>query len=223
MTPSILNFFERCVSQSEIEGKEVIEVGSKNVNGSVRSIIEKHDPKNYTGIDIQSGDGVDVIADICDMEVTKQYDVVIATELLEHIKQWRLAVNNIRKLCKHNGLLFVTTRSKGFKYHPYPHDYWRYEVADIANIFRDMKFLVLEPDPLAPGVFMKAVNYDCSNNFLYDLYAVHQHEPQGYSGNVPYLFEKVMKEANIPIDFKEVGGVAFTKKDGKATIVEIKP
>ena len=52
----------------------------------------------------------------------------------------------------------ITTRSPGFRYHAYPHDYWRYTTADMALIFSDFDIELLEEeqDWSQPGVFVKA-------------------------------------------------------------------
>jgi SAM-dependent methyltransferase len=81
------------------------------------------------------------------------FDVVIATELLEHIKDWRVLVSNMKNACKPGGTIIITTRSRGYGYHAAPFDYWRFEVGDIARIFVDCELLSIEEDPSAPGVF----------------------------------------------------------------------
>jgi len=162
---SCIEFGKRVLVREEIEGKRVIEVGSLNINGSLREIIMEFNPNNYTGIDIMSGPGVDVI---CKAENMVEYfgennfDLVISTELLEHTENWRNVVSNIKNVCKPNGIIFITTRSKGFPVHEYPGDFWRYELDDIENIFSDYEILILEKDNSItisninrPGVFLK--------------------------------------------------------------------
>lgn len=60
----------------------VLEFGSRNVNGSVREII--NDPIRYVGVDIAPGDGVDVVADAATVNVPGVFDVVVCCEVFEH-------------------------------------------------------------------------------------------------------------------------------------------
>ena len=83
-------------------------------------------------------------------------DVLISTELIEHVRDWRLVVHNFKQVVKPGGTLLITTRSPGFPYHSYPYDFWRYEPADFRALFADLDIEALEQDPTAPGVFLKA-------------------------------------------------------------------
>jgi len=77
---------------------------------------------------------------------------------MEHVKEWRKVIQNMKEVLKVGGTLFLTTRSKGFPLHSYPHDYWRYEIADMEYIFGDMEIIDLRIDPMKshPGVFIIA-------------------------------------------------------------------
>ena len=145
---------------NEIKGKKIIEVGAGDVNGSLRPIIESWaEPAEYVGIDIEKGPGVDVVCNaetILDVFGIETFDIVISTELLEHVSNWKKVVSNIKNICKKNGIIIITTRSKGFKYHGFPYDFWRYEVEDLKKIFSDCEIITLERDTTAPGVFLKA-------------------------------------------------------------------
>ena len=55
------------------------------------------------------------------------------------------------------GTLVITTRSRNFPFHAYPHDYWRFEVEDFRRIFEGWQIFAIEPDPSAPGVFVSVV------------------------------------------------------------------
>jgi len=146
------------IEKSNIEGKRVLEVGALDVNGSVRPILERFGPAEYIGVDLINGKGVDRICRVEDLVTLfgpSSFDLVVASELLEHVRDWRTAVSNLKNVCKPNGIILITTRSPGFKYHGYPDDYWRYDEDDFLTIFSDFEILRLEGDPAAPGVFFK--------------------------------------------------------------------
>jgi SAM-dependent methyltransferase len=138
----------------------VLEVGSKFVNGSVRPLIERFcRPREYVGVDIETGKYVDVVLPaerLVEHFGPESFDVVISTEVLEHVFDWRSVVNNMKAVLKPGGFIYITTRSRGFPYHAFPHDYWRYEIEDMEKIFGDFEIIALEKDWEAPGVFLKA-------------------------------------------------------------------
>lgn len=147
------------LSFSDITGKRVLEVGSLNVNGSLRSIVEKLNPREYIGVDLTAGTGVDLICSAYDLLSkfgNESFDVVISTELLEHALHWQNVITNFKNVLKPGGIILLTTRSKGFPFHGYPFDFWRFEENDMRYIFSDMQINIIEKDPLAPGVFIKA-------------------------------------------------------------------
>ena len=161
MHQSVMKFLVDMVDESDVRGLEVLEVGSQDVNGSPRSAILPRKPKKYVGVDFAKAKGVDVVLDV--RHLTKKFggekfDVVISTEMLEHAKDWRVAVRQMKAVLKANGLLVVTARGPGFPYHGFPHDYWRYTVGDFEKIFADMQILHLgnDTDRGSPGVFLKA-------------------------------------------------------------------
>lgn len=156
MHESVLNFLREYVKPEEIRNKYVLEVGSLNINGSAREVIEPMGPQEYFGIDMRPGDGVDAIQDICDVRFSRPWDVIICTEMLEHAKYWREAIRGLKaNLSDEYGLLVITTRSPGFPRHEYPGDYWRYTQLDMQMIFADFEIEVLMDDPEAAGVFFK--------------------------------------------------------------------
>ena len=158
-SPACIDFVTRTVTRSEVAGKRVIEVGSRNVNGSARRVIESMHPAEYVGVDIEAAPEVDVICDIeklCEKFDAESFDLVVTTEVLEHVRDWRRAVSNLKRMCRPGGVVIVTTRSYGFAYHGYPFDYWRYELSDMRSLFDDCAVETLETDTRDAGVFMKA-------------------------------------------------------------------
>jgi SAM-dependent methyltransferase len=147
------------LTTGEIRGKRVLEVGSVDVNGNLRPTVEALGPREYVGVDLEPGRGVDIVCraeDILNKFGKESFDAVISTEMLEHIRDWRTVVSNIKNVCRPGGVILLTTRSYGFKYHGFPYDFWRYELSDMKNIFSDFEIQALQGDPEIPGVLMKA-------------------------------------------------------------------
>ncbi len=154
-----LETVKKALAPSDVMGKRVLEVGALDVNGSVRGDIVALGPAEYVGIDIRPGPGVDVICDAGDLVARfgeNAFDIVISTELLEHARDWRRIVSNIKRVTKPDGLLIVSTRSYGVDFHRRPFDYWRYEKDDFTAIFSDVLVEDLKLDPTDPGLLIKA-------------------------------------------------------------------
>jgi SAM-dependent methyltransferase len=147
----------------EVAGKDVLEVGARLVQEpelSSRRMIEALGPRTYVGVDIEAGAGVDEICaaeDLRGRHGDESFDLVVCTEVLEHVEDWRRVVSNLKHVVRPGGVLLVTTRSRGLPYHGFPHDYWRYERDDMCAIFADLEIAALEDDRSAPGVLLKAI------------------------------------------------------------------
>lgn len=173
-----INFGIKNISSDEIKDKKVIEIGASDINGSLKYYFQKYKPESYIGVDIIMGKNVDVICDACnlfDKFEKESFDILISTEVLEHVKDWRSVISNFKNILKPNGFLLLTTRSIGFGFHGYPCDFWRYQEEDFRFIFSDFDIKAIEKDTLAPGVFIKAIK---PKNFIevdllkYELYNI---------------------------------------------------
>lgn len=92
----------------------VLEVGSQDINGSVREFFENCD---YVGIDLFPGKWVDIVVNVNDYAPCSKFDVVISTEALEHDKDWKESLYKMRWLTKRFWLLIVTCANINRKEH----------------------------------------------------------------------------------------------------------
>lgn len=177
MNTNCAKFAISSLSKKEVELRRVLEVGSFDVNGSIRPFVEIFSPGEYIGVDIAAGRGVDIVCDVKDLTDrfgAASFDIVISTELVEHVRDWRTAMHQIKAVCKPGGIILITTRSAGFPYHGHPFDFWRYEPEDMEHIFDDCIVEKLERDP-DRGVFIKArkpenfIENDLSDHKLYSI------------------------------------------------------
>jgi SAM-dependent methyltransferase len=163
MHASAYQFGTTALDPAEVAGKDVIEAGAYDVNGSVRLPVESHRPATYTGTDMQAGPGVDVVCKAEDLPSAfgaESADVLISTEMLEHAEDWQAAMAGMIAVLRPGGVLLLTTRGPGFPRHGYPDDHWRFPVGVMQAIL-DAAALETDrcepdPDPASPGVFVKA-------------------------------------------------------------------
>jgi SAM-dependent methyltransferase len=103
----------------------VIEIGSQDVNGSIRSCCPER--FKYVGVDFVAGKGVDVVLDdpyslpFPDQSV----DVVLSSSCLEHSEMFWLTFLEILRVLKPSGLCYLNVPSNG-SFHRYPVDCWRF-------------------------------------------------------------------------------------------------
>lgn len=64
----------------DVSGKKVIELGSQDVNGSIRPLVDALNPKTFIGVDIEDGPNVDVVCsaeEIFSCFEKESFDVVL--------------------------------------------------------------------------------------------------------------------------------------------------
>ena len=176
MHVGIIVFEIKNLKPDELKGKRILEVGSCDTNGSTRPIMESFNPKEYIGCDIVDGPNVDKICDVANL-INKfgknSFDVVICNDMIEHVRDWKLAIHNLKGVCKEGGFIFISTVMKGFAFHSYPNDFWRYDQYDLQVIFDD--FEVEAVQHISQGVFIKArkpKGFKETNLDQYKLYSI---------------------------------------------------
>jgi SAM-dependent methyltransferase len=107
-------FFSAVVAanRSVITGGRVFEVGSYDVNGSVRDLFSGC--TEYVGVDLHEGPGVDVVAYGHQVNDTDgSYDVALSGECFEHDPHWRDTFANMVRMTRPGGLVAFTCASRG--------------------------------------------------------------------------------------------------------------
>ncbi len=155
--PVVMEFGWKHLTKDEVVGKRVLEVGSYDVNGSLRGQVLALDPADYLGVDMREGPGVDEVCnagELLDRYGPESFDVVISTEMLEHVEDWPLALHNLKGVLRTGGVLLLTTCTPGFPKHDYPGDFWRFTGEDMERIFGDLVVEDLIVDRQQCGVFL---------------------------------------------------------------------
>jgi SAM-dependent methyltransferase len=90
---------------------KVLEIGSLDIEGSVRGLFEECD---YVGIDVGAGKGVDVVCEGQKYDAPDgSFDVVICCEAMEHNPYWAETFRNMIRLCRPGGLVVMTCATIG--------------------------------------------------------------------------------------------------------------
>lgn len=179
-----MKFCANNVSKEDIKNKMVLEVGSFNMNGSFRSTIRRLKPSEYTGVDVCKGPGVDFLCnayELVEFFGENSFDVIVSTEMLEHVEDWKKVIRNFKKVLRPNGMILITTRSPGFGCHLRPDDFWRYSEDHMRYIFSDMSISKIETDRSGPGVFVKAykpVNFTEKDISNYKVYSIEEEKKE---------------------------------------------
>lgn len=97
------------------QNTSVLEVGSLNINGTVRQFFEDC---FYIGLDVAPGPDVDVVCLGHEYKVASNtFDVLVSTECFEHDPYWEKTFLNMFRLCKNDGLLMFTCATTGRQEH----------------------------------------------------------------------------------------------------------
>ena len=137
-----VNEIVKIVAESLPKKIKVLEIGSLIVDGQEHLSVRKLFPEaEYIGVDMQKGNGVDVVEDFidfankCDNEKhdglnyrydnEQEFDLILCLDMLEHAKEPFEVIESAKQCLKGNGVLLVTSVFN-FPIHEYPNDYWRF-------------------------------------------------------------------------------------------------
>lgn len=93
------------------DAARVLEVGSLDINGSVRDLFSACD---YTGVDLQDGPGVDLACPGHLLALPSgHFDTVISAECFEHNPFWRETFANMLRMTRPGGLVLISCATTG--------------------------------------------------------------------------------------------------------------
>jgi SAM-dependent methyltransferase len=109
-----------------------------------------HFPRRVA-LDIQRGAGVQIIGDAQALGIRDaSFDVVLCTEVLEHIPDPQRAIDEMFRVLVPGGQLLLTTRFL-FPIHDAPHDYFRFTKYGLRHLLRRFDITELEEETDAVG------------------------------------------------------------------------
>ena len=104
---------------------KVIEIGSQDVNGSIRSFCPQE--FEYIGLDFVAGKGVDfILTDPYKLPLDDDsVDMIVSSSCFEHSEMFWVLFLEIARVLKPGGLFYLNVPSNGM-FHRYPVDCWRF-------------------------------------------------------------------------------------------------
>jgi SAM-dependent methyltransferase len=107
-------------------GSEVLTIGA---GGGVNSLLDKFAHENNFKVysfDVDQEKKPDILGDLCTYDfLDKKFDVVVCSEVIEHLHSPHMGINNIYSILKSGGKLILSTPFI-FPLHDRPHDYYRF-------------------------------------------------------------------------------------------------
>jgi hypothetical protein len=135
----IRGFIER---HADKLGDDVLEVGSRMTSESTWWIVNRDLAKgDWTGIDMQPGHGVDMVADIHALppQWHGRFSAVLCSEVLEHVARPWVALPNLREVIRPGGWVIITTLTS-FPIHGFSDDYYHFTPSGLKLLMEDAGF-----------------------------------------------------------------------------------
>jgi 2-polyprenyl-3-methyl-5-hydroxy-6-metoxy-1,4-benzoquinol methylase len=114
----------------------------KNQSYDMRDIMSRWNLE-YFCLDIEAGDGVDIVDDACEMIKipSNNFGTIICTEMLEHVANPFKVIDQCYRVLKPGGVIFM---SAPFVYPVHsPQDYWRFTEQGVRLLMKDFEKLEL--------------------------------------------------------------------------------
>lgn len=129
-------------------GLDVLEVGSRmHVPGAwwINNRDLKHPDGNWTGLDFEAGDNVDIVGDVHKLKLclNQKYSGILCSEILEHVARPWIALKSMRSAIQPGGYIIITTL-QCFPLHGFPDDFYRFSESGLRILLEDAGFIDIE-------------------------------------------------------------------------------
>jgi SAM-dependent methyltransferase len=119
----------------------ILDLGSKH--GPYRAFFPSE--ASVLSMDIDAASEPDIVSDIHAIDSdSDRFDGVVATEVLEHVRDPRTAVAELRRILKPGGICILSTRFVQY-YHPDPCDYYRFTKDSLGDLFSGFSQVDIHP------------------------------------------------------------------------------
>ena len=114
MHEAAYTFVQQALSRVVVPPGPVLEIGGRNINGTVRPLFED---RPYASVDLRDGPGVDLVGDVCDLDPIRtaqslfrkpRVACVVCCEVLEHAEDGRGICQWAAKILGPRGVFLVT-------------------------------------------------------------------------------------------------------------------
>lgn len=124
MHPSAYQLGSTFLARNGGGGRRILEVGSANVNGSLRPLCPEG--SEWVGVDRQPGPGVDVVVRSEELPawLAGHFHLVLSSSCVEHDPCFWVTFLSMLDMLVPSGLLYINAPAKG-PYHAHPVDCWR--------------------------------------------------------------------------------------------------
>jgi SAM-dependent methyltransferase len=150
LNPEIEHVIKNDIFTTYLTGK-VLDIGCGN------QPLKKHFTEkgySYKGLDFKQNslNNVDFVGQIDDpsLQINEKFEIVICTEVLEHVLDWKVAFDNMAKLCSPEGLVLITC-PMFYPLHEEPFDYWRPTPYALIEFAKRNGFSIIKEKKLGDG------------------------------------------------------------------------
>ncbi len=134
---------EATISSHLADGQRILVVDMGCGDKPYHSILTRY-VDTYIGVDLPGNPAADFY---CDQDGKTSLpdgvaDVVLSTQVLEHVENPVAYLSECRRLLKPGGILILSTHGY-WMYHAHPHDYWRWTSEGLRKAIEDQGFAIL--------------------------------------------------------------------------------